>query len=147
MVIFATPDFGAGASMACFAVLAWAVVLLFVAAGVVCGARLLKSTSLIARRGGLALLLGSASVPFLCCLGPPCLIRIEYGNYPIGSRPDGKVKEGMTSDEVVAALGTPHERHKEDSGESWYYWLDSYGIGWFGIRFGPDGRVVRTYFN
>jgi hypothetical protein len=147
MVIFATPDFGAGASIACVWLLTWAVVLVFVSAGVVWGAALIKSESLIVRRRGLILLLGSASAPLFCCLAPPCIVRIGYGNYPIYRRPDGKIKEGMSADEVVAVLGTPHERVKEKDGESWYYWIDSLGIDWFRVSFGPDGRVTETWSN
>jgi SmpA / OmlA family len=145
VVIFATPDFGAGAFAALLLLLAWAATLALVAGGAVWGARLLYSKSRIVRRGGLIFLLGSLSVPLFCCLAPPCIIRIAYGNFPIGGRPQGKINEGMSSDEVAAVLGTPHERFKEQDGERWYYWCDSFGIGWFCVRFGPEGRVTGTY--
>lgn len=83
----------------------------------------------------------------MCCQGPPHLIRLFYGNSPIGSYPSNKIKEGMSAEEVVAILGTPHERHDSSEGESWYYWIDSFGITWFAVWFGPDGRVVGTRGN
>jgi hypothetical protein len=53
----------------------------------------------------------------------------------------------MSTDEVKALLGTPHERYKQGEEESWYYWIDSFDAGWFGVRFGPDGRVLSKYGN
>ncbi len=149
MVIFATPDFGdeRGASIGSVWLLTWAAVLRVRLCGTSSGKFILKSESLIVRRRGLILLLGSASAPLFCCLAPPCIVRIAYGNYPIFGRPDGKIKEGMSADEVVAALGTPHERYKEEDGEAWFYWIDSLGIDWFRVRFGPDGRVTETWSN
>ena len=38
-------------------------------------------------------------------------------------------------------------RNTDLAGEGWYYWLDSFGIGYFGVRFGPDGRVTGTHGN
>jgi outer membrane protein assembly factor BamE (lipoprotein component of BamABCDE complex) len=70
-----------------------------------------------------------------------------YGNYPLGSYPNSRIRIGMTADEVVATLGTPHQRRKRDEGVTWYYWIDSFGDSWFGVDFGPDGRVVYTYGN
>ena len=72
---------------------------------------------------------------------------MEYGNYPLGSYPNGKITEGMTRDEVSAVLGSPHERFTSDDEESWYYWIDSFGIGYFCVRFGPEGRVTGTHGN
>jgi SmpA/OmlA family protein len=145
MVIFATPDFGAGAFVAGIVMLAGAITLILVAAGFIGGAILLRSRSIIVRRVGWFVLLGSAAVPPLCCVVPPYIIRVEYGNYPIGDYADDKVHEGMSQDEVAAALGTPHERFKVQDGEAWYYWCDSFGIRWSCVRFGADGRVTRTY--
>jgi outer membrane protein assembly factor BamE (lipoprotein component of BamABCDE complex) len=84
-------------------------------------------------------------VPFLCCLGPRQAFRIAYGNYPIGSYRNGKIKEGMTADEVLAILGTPHERSVQADGENWIYWIDSFTLDWYSVSFGPDGRVERTH--
>ena len=145
MVIFATPDFGAGACAASVILLGGATVLLLVAGGVAGGVKLLRSQSRAVRRGGLMLLTSSASVALFCCIGPPCIIRIQYGNFPIGNYADDKAHEGMSPDEVAAALGTPHERVKEQDGERWYYWCDSFGIRWSCVCFGADGRVTHIY--
>jgi hypothetical protein len=146
-MIFATPDFGASIGVGCFLLVVWAFVLALVIVGFARGVRLLKSGSPQGRRYGVLLLLVSGLVPLSCCLGPSQVIRVIYGNYPLGSYPNNKVKEGMTADEVVAMLGTPHERHKQGERESWFYWIDSFSISWFGVDFGPDGRVVHTYGN
>ena len=147
MVIFGTPDFGASGVPVLFLLIVWAIVLTLVSIGIVRGIRLLKSDSSKARKYGVLLLVVSGLVPFSCCLGPSQVVRLVYGNYPIGERPNNKIQEGMSFDEVTAILGTPHERFKKDDQESWYYWIDSFGIGWFAVDFGPDGNVERTYGN
>jgi hypothetical protein len=146
-MIFATPDFGTSGSIACFLLLVWALVLAFAVWGVARGTQLLGGDSPQDKKRGILLLLVSGLVPFSCCVGPSQVIRLVYGNYPLGRYPDNKVKEGMTAEEVVAALATPHERYKEDDGESWYYWIDSWGLYWFCVRLGPDGRVISTHGN
>lgn len=147
MVIFATPDFGASGGILLLLLIVWAIVLLFVLVGIVRGIRLLGNESPKRRRNGFLLIVMSSLVPFLCCVGPSQVVRLVYGNYPLGSYPNNKIKQGMTRDEVEAVLGRPHEQFKQDDGESWYYWLDSFGIGYFGVRFDPDGRVAGTHGN
>jgi hypothetical protein len=116
MILFATPDFGTGAMIAVILLIVWAVVLALVAVGLVWGAWLLRRTRPGARKYGGLLILVSGAVPFFCCLAPPCAIRVTYGNYPIGSYPDGKIQEGMSAEEVKEILGTPHERGGEATG-------------------------------
>jgi hypothetical protein len=146
-MLFATPDFGAGANAWGMLCLAWVVVFVLIALGIAWGTKLLRSESPKVRKYGLVFVLVSGIVPLCCCLLPPHVVRIMYGNYPLGSYPNNKIKEGMTRDEVEAILGSPHERHKRDDEESWYYWLDSFGIGYFGVRFGPEGQVTGTHGN
>jgi outer membrane protein assembly factor BamE (lipoprotein component of BamABCDE complex) len=95
-----------------------------------------------AKRWALGVLLLSAALPLTCCLGPPHFIRLIYGNYPLGRYPSGVIEKGMTADEVLSKLGPPHSRNRD--GDFWYYMLDSYDIGWFGVHFGPDGKVTGT---
>jgi hypothetical protein len=147
MMPFATPDFGASAGIGCFVVLAWAFVLLLVGVGVVWGLKLLDGGSPKGRRRGVLLLVVSGLVPLSCCLGPSQVVRLVYGNYPLGHYPNNKVQEGMTAEEVVAVLGPPHERWKKGDGETWCYWIDSFGAYWFAVDFGEDGRVASTYGN
>jgi outer membrane protein assembly factor BamE (lipoprotein component of BamABCDE complex) len=78
-------------------------------------------------------------------MGPSQVVRAIYGNYPLGYHPGGKIKEGMSVDQVVAILGTPHERHTQGDEEHWYYYIDSFGMTLFGVDFDSQGRVVRTY--
>jgi hypothetical protein len=146
-MIFATPDFGASGAIVLCLLLAWAIVLVLVAVGIACGLRLLKNGSARARTWGGLLVLLSGLVPLSCCLLPPHAVRIAYGNYPLGSYPSNKIQEGMTKKEVLAILGPPHERFEEHDGESWYYWIDSFDISYFAVRFGPDGRVTGTHGN
>lgn len=144
-MIFATPDFGASGVIVLFLLVFWVILFACVLAVVFLGARLRRSGSPRARTLGLWLVLASCSVPFVCCLAPPHLVRLIYGNYPIGSYPSGRINEGMSVDEVEAILGTPHEKNKRDNEETWFYWIDTFGVHYFAVGFGPDRRVVNTY--
>jgi hypothetical protein len=147
MVIFATPDFGTSSGIALVLLIVGAVVLTLVLVGILWGVKLLGNSSPRLRRRGALLLLVSGLVPTSCCVGPPQVVRLVYGNYPLWSYPNNKIGDGMTEEEVKAILGSPHERWKRNDEEGWYYWLDSFGIRYFGVDFGPDGRVIRTYGN
>ena len=147
MSLFATPDFGASACIYGFLLIVWAAVLVLVLVGFGWGAKLLRSESPKIKMRGILILLVSVLVPLTCCLAPPHTVRVLYGNYPIGSYPNNKIHKGMTADDVTEVLGTPHERFTQGGGEQWYYWIDSFGIGYFGVRFGPDGRVIGTHGN
>jgi outer membrane protein assembly factor BamE (lipoprotein component of BamABCDE complex) len=116
--------------------------------GIIRGLGLLSDESSARRRRGLLYLVASVLLPLCCWIGPSQVVRLEYGNYPIGedSQKD-RIREGMTMDEVTSMLGTPHERHSEAGKELWFYWMDAYSIFWFAVDFGPDGRVTKTYGN
>jgi hypothetical protein len=146
-MIFATPDFGASAAIASIVGLAWLVIIVCAIGGTAWGVRRLRSGEPKSRKSGTLLVVVSLLIPFLCCFGPSQAIRIIYGNYPLGSYPNNKIQEGMSQDEVVAILGTPHERHGRADGEGWYYWIDSLGILYFGVQFGPDRKVTSTHGN
>jgi len=147
MIIFATPDFGASGFVALFWLIVYVAIIVFAFVGVVMGAKLLAKESPKVRKTGLALILAGGMVPLFCCLGPPYITRVLKGNYPIKRYPDNKITRGMTRDEVVTILGSPHERYKQGDEDHWYYWIDSFGISWFGVNFGPDGQVIVTYGN
>src|SRR5260370_27622578 len=112
MSIFATPDFMASGVIVLFLAFVWAIVLLLVCVGIILGIRWLASDSPRIRKCGVVLLLVSGLVPFFCCLGPSHVVRLVHGNYPLGSYPSNKIKQGMSVDEVTAALGTPPEHYK-----------------------------------
>jgi SmpA / OmlA family len=141
-MIFATPDFGTSGGIVCFLVLIWAFVLVFALLGFAKGVKLLDGGSPRNKKFAVLLFLLSGLVPVSCCLGPSHAVRVIYGNYPIRNYPN-TIRKGMTADEVVATLGTPHERHAD----SWYYWIDSFGISWFAVEFDQDGRVIGTHGN
>ena len=146
MAIFATPEFGASLFFELFWLIVGAVVLLLAAVGMILGVKRLKSVSSARRKVGVLLLLVSGLFPVFCFLAPPYIFRLGYGSYPIGSYPIN-IREGMSSDEVKAILGTPHQRDKEKDGERWLYWIDPYGIHWCCLEFGPDGHMIRRYGN
>ena len=143
-MLFATPDFGtAAAGMGCV-VVAWGVVFVGVLLGLAKARKWLKA----GKPGrSIVLFLVCGLAPLSCCLGPSLLVRVCYGNFPIGAYPTGKVMKGMTADEVVAVLGTPHERSQREAGELWYYWIDAFSIQWFGVGFDRNGRVTSTFGN
>jgi len=126
--------------------IAWAVVVLLAVLGVLCGTQLLRGKSSAAKKtaGGL-LLAVSCLVPIFCYFAPPYVVRLEYGNYPLGSYPSHRIKQGMSTCEVMSLLGPPHERFKEGADqETWIYWIDSYRAHWFAVDFGPDEHVTNT---
>ena len=149
MFVFAAQDFGASGIIVVLVLIAWAVVVLLAAGGVLYGLQLLQRRSSRARKvaGGL-LVAVSCLLPIFCYFAPRYLVRLEYGNYPIGRYPSNQIKAGMSNSEVMAMLGPPHERYKESvDGETWIYWIDAYGTHWFGVDFGPDEHVTNTYGN
>jgi hypothetical protein len=147
MVIFATPDFGASGAIALFLMVIGVMVVAFIVFVLMRGIKLAASESPKDRRRGKVLVLLSAMIPLFCCLGPPQIVYMVYGTYPFGSYPNNRIKEAMSMDEVSETLGRPHEHFTGGEGERWFYWLDSFGLGWFGVDFGPDGRVIHTYGN
>jgi len=147
MIIFATPDFGASGILHLLLLIGWTIVFAIVAVGIWWGARLYKKESRRIKTCGILVIVVSGMTPLFCCLAPPLAVRFFYGNYPIGSYPNNTIIKGMSPDEVTAILGNPHERVNHGDGERWYYWIDSFGIGYFGVLFGPDGRVIGTHGN
>jgi hypothetical protein len=147
MVIFATPDFGASFTIALFLLIGFVVLLFLMGVGVVLGIKMLRDMTPGRRKMGFYLILISILFPLICFLAPPHIVRLAYGNYPIGSYPLGKIHEGMTCNEVEAILGTPHQRTKESKNETWIYWIDSFAISYCGVDFGPDGHVSSIYGN
>jgi SmpA / OmlA family len=147
MILFATPDFGAGACIWGLLGIVWLLVLLLVLVGFEYGAKLLGSGSRSVRRLGILLLLLCLATPLLCYFGPRQVVRLTHGNYPLDGFRNRKITQGMSRDEVLEVLGTPHERGNQADEEKWYYWLDSFGIGLFWVYFDADGRVTGAYGN
>jgi SmpA / OmlA family len=145
--VLATPDFGASGGVALFVLVAWATIIPLVLLGIIRGMRLLGNESPKLRRRGYLLLVMGALIPLSCCLLPSQVVRLVYGNYPLGSYPDQRIHQGMSRIEVQAILGSPHERFRGEDEESWYYWIDSFGAHYFGVIFGPEGRVTSTHGN
>jgi hypothetical protein len=148
MIVFATPDWG-GAYVAYFLLfVGGAVILLATLVGVVFGLKLLKKGPTARRRvWGRTLLLASLAFPVVCFLAPAQIFRIEYGSYPLEAYPGEKIKEGMTPEAVEAILGAPHKRSERGDYKEWFYYLDSFRMYYFGVNFGPDGRVIGTHGN
>ncbi len=142
-MIFA--DFGAGGAIICALFVVGLLVVAVASLGCLRAVRLIRSKSLERKSLGLLLLLMCVSLPFSCCVVPRYHFQATHGSPPLGKYPSGVVKEGMTADEVRAALGNPHEVHDyPEGGGHWYYWLDWFSIDWFGVLFGPDGRVTAS---
>jgi hypothetical protein len=81
-----------------------------------------------------------------CCLLPHAAFRIRYGRGPLEVDVLRAVKPRMTADEVLAALGPPHEKYTRGDGvESWYYIEDVFMVGWVGVQFDTQGRVIDRW--
>jgi hypothetical protein len=144
---FATPDFGASACLSVCLLIAWTAVFLLVLVGMRWGVAILRRQPPRGRKWGVLLIVASGLVPLCCALGPPHVVWLLSGSYPLGHRPHNKIQEGMSEEEVAAILGPPHDRVKRGDGERWYYWIDSFGLSWYCVRFGPEGRVLGTHGN
>lgn len=98
------------------------------------------------RCGRAALLLAFLALPPCVYAAPSHLVRVVYGNYPLGDRDDG-IQPGMTAAEVRAALGPPHKvlGHGGAEGWSWIYWRDSFGYDYVGVSFADNGRVSSAW--
>jgi len=143
MVILATPDWTAGHALQRLLIV-WAVVLAISAVGIILGARLLRGKSSVGKRcAGCLLLLVSCLLPIFCY----STHLVGYDKRPLGSSASKQIMEGMSGDEVKAILGMPHQRNKNNDGETWIYWIDSYDGYRFGVNFGPNGRVTDMYGN
>lgn len=109
---------------------------------------MLHGESPASRKYGFVLIVSSGLLPLLCWQGPQHLVRLTYGNYPLGRYPNRMIEEGMSMEEVRRILGSPHERVKGYEGaESWYYWIDSFSAYYFGVQFDSDERVMGTHGN
>jgi hypothetical protein len=54
-----------------------------------------------------------------------------------------EIEIGMTVNDVQSRLGNPSNRHRNADGEeSWYYYPDWSGLGYFHVKFDPEGIVV-----
>jgi hypothetical protein len=78
-------------------------------------------------------------------LVPSALFRLSYGHGPVGDAALRKVQAGMTADEVIAAVGPPHKKHREGERERWIYFKDSFRWGSAEVRFDAEGRVEGVW--
>jgi hypothetical protein len=152
MPIFATPDFGAGALANCFVFTVGAILFTFAYAGFMWGVRIFRHGSPRAKKWGVCLLVVCGLVPILFLVGPNIVTRLTCGNFLLDGYPYNnadRIKKGMPKDEVVAILGTPHQRgpcfYNDGEGERWMYYLAPFGISYFAVEFGQDGGVMSTF--
>ena len=137
MVIFATPDWAAGNAMQHLLIISAAILAISVG-GAVLGVKLLRSKSSAGRKfAGCLLLLRSGLLPFFCYFSAPhAEVRLENGTHLLGSYPSGKIKEGMSRDDVKAISGPPQQNNANNDRETWIYLIDPHGEYWFGVDFG-----------
>ena len=86
------------------------------------------------------------------CLIPRLVFRIKYDDPPLPVEKylnsHATVTDGMTMEDVRAVLGNPHEKTPNfmyEGDEAWFYYTDSLGWNYLGIRFGPDKRVASQW--
>ena len=133
MVPFAPPDFGDFFLAEMITLVIGAFVLAVI--GFLVGMRLYRKGS----KAGRALVVFSVLLPLLCYFAPSLIFRYEYGRFPLGSYPNGKIEKGMTPAEVEAVLGNPHRCIADPwTGDDsrWIYYIDLYGTKWFVVEFG-----------
>jgi hypothetical protein len=147
-MLFATPDFGAGAAVYFSGVALWLTLRLFCCVGIVAGIVLCRRTSKKSTRAiGVTLIVDSCFLLVVCWYAPSYLFCRTYGSFPLDIWPN-EIREGMSTAEVEAICGRPpHERRMRNNNEHWVYYMDPYSAGWCAIDFGPDGRVTNRYGN
>lgn len=146
-MLIATPDFGASGIIVLFVLAGWLVLLLLIGMGIFFGARMCRSKSMRSKTVGRILIIVSVLAPVAAAVAPPFVFRLAYGGYPIGHYPSDKIKGGMSSSEVTAILGPPHERYKRGNEETYLYYLDSFGVHYCGVIVGSDGTVDHLHGN
>ncbi|VTU01201.1 ---NA--- : : SmpA_OmlA [Gemmataceae bacterium] len=148
MVLFANGIEGsATATAGCCLLFVWALVLGFAGIGFLWSRRFSEKDSPATKTTRVVVMLLSGLIPLSCCVAPPVYIRITRGNYPVGGV-IYKIREGMTKEQVLERLGPPHRRVDDDDVQPiWYYWNDSYALGYETVWFGPDGRVTGVHGN
>jgi hypothetical protein len=63
-----------------------------------------------------------------------------------GPDPRQRVALGMSAEEARGLLGKPHEQLTDAEGnESWIYYRDWAGMGYYLVRFDRDGRVYEQW--
>ena len=117
--------------MLCIGSLSLIIAIIFVMVGF----NFVRSTNKSTRRLGVVTILLSCSLPFLCCL--------SFQDLTDPSKLRMKIREGMTEEEVIAAVGEPNVKQTGD----WIYRTDLWGLGSVGVHFRDDGRVERTFIN
>jgi hypothetical protein len=142
-MVFALSQFGSGGLPYFYLFVLMAII--YVSALVVSGGRKLRREGTSeARRVGLVLVVLGSLIPSAVCYPPVrfAIDRVNHGNSPFGDIDVEKVHEGMTQDEVGAALGYAQDQHGEGDREVWYYWTDWCGLNCVCVRFERDGRVT-----
>ena len=93
-----------------------------------------------------------AGICLLACILPSACFRLRYGQPPLSGEKyrssSATVKEGMSSEDVIAILGNPHRRVPytgREGGERWYYYADALEAEMRAIHIGPDGRVLSQW--
>ncbi len=133
-MLFATPDFGAGATVFGFIIIVGLVTVAITVVGILWAMALLKRGSRTAKSCGLFLLVVSV-LPVTYCLAPNILARWKYGRFLLLTDPSVSIAKGMSMEEVKAIVGDPHEHFPGYQGESWFYYVAPFGFGWWGIDF------------
>jgi hypothetical protein len=77
----------------------------------------------------------------------PILLLAARSCAPLGGPdPRERIAIGMSTDEVRRTLGKPHEEHTDAQGnQTWIYYRDWAGLGYYLVRFNRDGRVDEQW--
>jgi hypothetical protein len=144
-MLLATPDFGAGATVFGFIIILGLATVAIALGGILWGSALLKRGSRTGKSCGLVVLVVSGLLPVTYCQAPNILARCMYGRFLLLMDPSVRIAKGMSMEEVKANLGDPHEHFRGHEGERWFYYVAPFGIGYWGIDFDTDERVVSIY--
>jgi hypothetical protein len=143
-MLFATPDFGAGG----FILLIIVGIVLAVSAvsmlAIFRGIDMCLEEPRVRRWLGVASICLGIALPLCAFCGPSVLFRLQHATPPIDDVPSDLIQEGMSSEEVQARIGPPHEIESYNpSYVKWVYWRDAIRFESYSVFFDKTRGAVK----
>ena len=96
-------------------------------------------------RLGIASICVGVALPLCAFCGPSVLFRLQHATPPLHDDQLGLIREEMSSEDVQALLGPPHEVQSYNPLQvKWVYWRDAIRFESFTVFFDKSGRVTGT---
>lgn len=141
MILFATPDFGASATMAAYMFFGYCLIFLICGTFSLCGYLIRRrAKTRTGKRVGAAMVILFSLIPLGSCIVPDFKFRARYGSFPRLPNTSA-LKKGMTKEEVIKIAGKPHEIYPiYANDDQWNYYGDPFAASDLYIIFNKEGR-------